>query len=67
MTTWNNGCVHDQLEPGSPQERLGTRLYYQCEAGVMWALTLLAMVHGLTFVGEVPWMQTIETVAFSTN
>ena len=26
MTTWNNGRVHDLLEPGSPQERLGTRL-----------------------------------------
>ena len=27
MTTWKNGRVHDLLEPGSPQERLGTRLY----------------------------------------
>ena len=26
MTTWYNGRVRDQLEPGSPQERLGTRL-----------------------------------------
>ena len=26
MTTWNYGHVHDLLEPGSPQERLGTRL-----------------------------------------
>ena len=33
MTTWNNGRVHDQLEPGSPQERLGTRLLSDCAKG----------------------------------
>ena len=30
MTMWNNGRVHDLLEPGSPQERLGTRLLHMC-------------------------------------
>ena len=30
MTTWNNGRVHDQLEPGSPQRETGYEAILLC-------------------------------------
>ena len=39
MTTWNNGRVHDLLEPGSPQERLGTRLNITAKIDIYSQLT----------------------------